>query len=70
MKIGLFTALLANLSLDEVIQKVKPLGIRTLELGAGNFPASRTLNSNGWTSLPNSKNLSKSSTMRESRLAQ
>ena len=38
MRVGLFTALLANLSLDEVIQKVKPLGIRTLELGVGNYP--------------------------------
>jgi len=38
MRVGLFTALLANLSLDEVIQKVKPLGIRTLELGTGNYP--------------------------------
>jgi len=32
MKVGLFTALLAKLSLDEVIEKIKPLGIRTLEL--------------------------------------
>ena len=38
MKVGLFTALLAKLSLDEVIEKVKPLGIRTLELGTGNYP--------------------------------
>src|ERR1035437_2057374 len=38
MKVGLFTALLANLSLDEVIAKVKPLGIEALELGTGNFP--------------------------------
>lgn len=38
MKVGLFTALLAKLSLDEVIEKIKPLGIRTLELGTGNFP--------------------------------
>jgi sugar phosphate isomerase/epimerase len=38
MKVGLFTALLARLSLDEVIQKIKPLGIRTVELGTGNYP--------------------------------
>ena len=38
MKVGLFTALLAKLSLDEVIEKVKPLGIQTLELGTGNYP--------------------------------
>jgi len=37
MKVGLFTALFPKLSLDEVIKKVKPLGIRTLELGAGNY---------------------------------
>ena len=38
MKIGLFTSLLSKLSLNEVIKKVKPLGIRTLELGTGNYP--------------------------------
>jgi sugar phosphate isomerase/epimerase len=38
MKVGLFTALLANLSLDDVIKKIKPLGIRAVELGTGNFP--------------------------------
>lgn len=38
MKIGLFTALFAKLSLDEVLKKIKPLGIRTVELGTGNYP--------------------------------
>jgi sugar phosphate isomerase/epimerase len=38
MKVGLFTALFAKLSLDEVIKKIKPLGIRTIELGTGNYP--------------------------------
>lgn len=38
MKVGLFTALLAKLSLDDVIKKIKPLGIRTVELGTGNYP--------------------------------
>ncbi len=37
MKVGLFTALFSHLNLEEVIDKVRPLGIRTLELGAGNF---------------------------------
>lgn len=37
MKVGLFTALFPKLSLDDVIKKVKPLGIRTLELGTGNY---------------------------------
>lgn len=38
MKVGLFTALFAKLSLDDVIKKIKPLGIRTIELGTGNYP--------------------------------
>jgi sugar phosphate isomerase/epimerase len=38
MKVGVFTALFAKLSLDEVIAKVKPLGIKMLELGTGNYP--------------------------------
>jgi sugar phosphate isomerase/epimerase len=38
MKVGLFTALFAKQSLDEVIKKIKPLGIRTIELGTGNYP--------------------------------
>ncbi len=38
MKVGVFTALLANLSLDQVIEKLKGLGIDTVELGTGNYP--------------------------------
>lgn len=38
MKVGVFTALLANLSLDQVIKKLKALGIDTVELGTGNYP--------------------------------
>ncbi len=38
MKVGVFTALLANLSLDQVIEKLKSLGISTVELGTGNYP--------------------------------
>jgi sugar phosphate isomerase/epimerase len=38
MKVGLFTVLFAKLDLDEVIQKITPLGIRTIELGTGNYP--------------------------------
>src|SRR5579864_3526042 len=38
MKVGLFTALFSKLSLDEVIKKIKPLGIHTVELGTGNYP--------------------------------
>jgi sugar phosphate isomerase/epimerase len=38
MKVGVFTALLANLSLDQVIEKLRKLGVSTVELGTGNYP--------------------------------
>jgi sugar phosphate isomerase/epimerase len=38
MRIGIFTALLAGLSLDDVIRKLTALGITTVELGTGNYP--------------------------------
>src|SRR5438874_9168599 len=38
VKVGVFTALFAKLSFDEVLKKIKPLGIRTVELGTGNYP--------------------------------
>ncbi len=38
MKVGLFTALLAKMSLEDVLKKIKPLGIQTVELGTGNYP--------------------------------
>ncbi|HVA00318.1 MAG TPA: sugar phosphate isomerase/epimerase [Terriglobia bacterium] len=38
MKLGLLTVLFSKLSLDEVIKKIKPLGIRAVELGTGNYP--------------------------------
>ncbi len=38
MRVGVFTALLANLSLDQVIEKLKALGVDTVELGTGNYP--------------------------------
>ena len=44
MRIGILTVLLSNLSLDEVIKKIKPLGIRTIELGAANYPGNTHLN--------------------------
>lgn len=37
MKLGLFTALLSQATLDEVIARVKPLGIEAIELGTGNY---------------------------------
>lgn len=38
MKVGVFTALLADLSLDQVLAKLKALDIHTVELGTGNYP--------------------------------
>jgi sugar phosphate isomerase/epimerase len=38
MKVGIFTALLAGLDLDDVIRKLAALGITTVELGTGNYP--------------------------------
>jgi sugar phosphate isomerase/epimerase len=38
VRVGVFTALLANLSLDQVIAKLKGLDIDTVELGTGNYP--------------------------------
>ncbi|MGD0199405.1 MAG: sugar phosphate isomerase/epimerase [Bryobacteraceae bacterium] len=37
MRLGVFTALLANLSLDQVIARLQALGISTVELGTGNY---------------------------------
>ncbi len=51
MKVGLFTALFAKLSLDEVIRRIKPLGIRTVELGTGNYPGDPHLKLD-WLSQP------------------
>ncbi len=38
MKVGVFTALLSQLPLDEVLKKLKALQIDTVELGTGNYP--------------------------------
>ena len=38
MKVGVFTALLSQLSLDEVLKKLKAYQIDTVELGTGNYP--------------------------------
>jgi len=38
VRIGVFTALLSNLSLDQVIEKLRALGVDTVELGTGNYP--------------------------------
>jgi sugar phosphate isomerase/epimerase len=38
VRVGVFTALLANLSLDQVIAKLAAMDIHTVELGTGNYP--------------------------------
>jgi sugar phosphate isomerase/epimerase len=38
MKLGVFTALLSQAPLDDVIGKLKALGVTTVELGTGNYP--------------------------------
>lgn len=38
MKVGVFTPLLSQLSLDQVLKKLKALGIDRIELGTGNYP--------------------------------
>jgi len=38
MRVGVFTALLAQMSLDQVLDKLKRLNINTVELGTGNYP--------------------------------
>ena len=38
MRVGLFTALLAQMPLKDVLKKLKTLHIETIELGTGNYP--------------------------------
>ena len=38
MKVGVFTALLSQLPLVQVLEKLQSLGIHTVELGTGNYP--------------------------------
>src|SRR6201989_719470 len=38
MKIGVFTPLLSALPLDQVLKKLKTLGIEMVEFGTGNYP--------------------------------
>ena len=38
MRLGLFTALMGQFTLDEVIARIKKLNIYTVELGTGNYP--------------------------------
>jgi len=38
MRVGVFTALLAQMPLDDVLKKLTALGVTTVELGTGNYP--------------------------------
>jgi sugar phosphate isomerase/epimerase len=38
VKVGVFTALLGNLSLDQVLARLTALGVSTVELGTGGYP--------------------------------
>jgi sugar phosphate isomerase/epimerase len=38
MRVGVFTALLAQMSLDDVLKKLRSININTVELGTGNYP--------------------------------
>src|SRR4030081_2696380 len=38
MRVGVFTPLLSNLSLDQVLTKLTTHGISTVELSTGNYP--------------------------------
>src|SRR5271165_6397383 len=38
MRTGVFTALLAQMPLDDVLKKLTGLGVHTVELGTGNYP--------------------------------
>ncbi len=38
MRLGVFTALLGQLPLDDVLRRLTALGVKTVELGTGNYP--------------------------------
>ena len=38
MKVGVFTPLLSQLPLEDVVKKLKGMGVDQLELGTGNYP--------------------------------
>ena len=44
MRVGVFTPLLSQLSLEDVLKKLKAKGINTVELGTGNYPGNAHCN--------------------------
>ena len=38
MRVGVFTALLSHMPLDEALEKLKSYNVATIELGTGNYP--------------------------------
>jgi sugar phosphate isomerase/epimerase len=47
MKLGFLTALFSDKSLAEVLDIIRPLGLQTIEFGAGNYPGSAHLDVEG-----------------------
>jgi sugar phosphate isomerase/epimerase len=41
MKLGVFTVLYQELSLEETLDKLAALGVEAVELGTGNYPGNR-----------------------------
>ena len=44
MKLGVFTTLLSNLSLEDSLKYFQSLGIQMVEIGCGNYPGSAHCN--------------------------
>ena len=44
MKLGVFTTLLSNLSLEEALKYFKSLGIEMVEIGCGGYPGNAHAN--------------------------
>jgi len=43
LRIGVFTPLLSQLSIDDVMRELKGLGVTTFEPGTGNYPGRSAL---------------------------
>lgn len=44
MKLGVLTVLLSDLTLEDALKKLKPLGVQTVELGCGGYPGTAHAN--------------------------
>jgi len=52
MKLGVLTVLLSNMTLEEALKKLKPLGVQTVELGSGGYPGTAHANAAELTENP------------------